>query len=398
MLGEIQEIADRLASHSNRSVFVEDSWFRPLAISAQLGAIDEPRVQAVLRREPTNEHVRYFRRCGVTSAREPVRVPGSVTLGLLPRLVIPVLAGDRPLARLWLIDAEPPISEEELALARNAANETRVVLLKQQESVRHRVAMAGQWLEEIERSGASQRRALFQRIQDSFSTANLDGLRACIFQIEPSSGAAGDHRPASTDEVPSSYLDGLLGHVEMRRCVGIIRGRNVVALVSDDRIGVSQRLATAARQVAAQHGVAITAVGLGGILRNVDGLQTSIQQAEFAARVAARVPDMDGVACWDSLGEYRLFYSYEWGPSGVAAIDKGVAALLGEGWTPFAETVLAYLEREGDVSATAAALNVHRTTLYYRLRQADRILGQDLTGHARFRIHAALRFAKLSCL
>ncbi|WP_372493870.1 helix-turn-helix domain-containing protein [Prauserella aidingensis] len=56
------------------------------------------------------------------------------------------------------------------------------------------------------------------------------------------------------------------------------------------------------------------------------------------------------------------------------------------------------LERQGDVSATAAAMNVHRTTLYYRLRQACRILGEDPAGHARFRIHAALRFARLCWL
>jgi hypothetical protein len=177
VIGDIQEITDRLASDLNRSVFVEDSWFRPLAVSAQLGVIDEARVQAVLSREPISEHVRYFRRCGVTKAREALRVPGSATLGLLPRLVVPVLAGDRPLARLWLIDAEPPISDEELALAGDAAGEIQVVLLEQQESVRDRVAMAGQWLEEIERSGASERQALFQRIQNSFGTADLDNLR-----------------------------------------------------------------------------------------------------------------------------------------------------------------------------------------------------------------------------
>ena len=123
----------------------------------------------------------------------------------------------------------------------------------------------------------------------------------------------------------------------------------------------------------------------------------SIKQAEFAARVAARVAGLKGQACWDTLGEYRFFFSYEWGPSGVAAIDPGVAALLEQGRAVFAETVLAYLERQGDVNATAAALNVHRTTLYYRLGQATQILGEDLSGHARFRIHAALLFAQPSC-
>ncbi|MGW4336391.1 PucR family transcriptional regulator [Rhodococcus koreensis] len=399
MFGELQEITDRLAADLNRSVFVEDSWFRPLATSAQLGAIDAPRVQAILRREPVQEHVRYFHECGVTRCREPFRVPANPNLDLLARLVIPVLAGDRLLARVWLIDAEPPI-DDDMTLVRNAVSDMRVVLLRQQESVRQRVAMAGRWLEEVESAGASDRQAVFRRMQDSFGTADLDALRACILQIEPASaGSRAVGTAADTSPVPSGYLDSLFQHVEMRGCVGVIRGSTVLALVSDDhRTGAVARLVTAARQVAVPHGVAVTAAGFGGVLGDADGLPTSIRQAEFAARIAARVPAMDGSACWDSLGEYRMFYAYEWGPAGVAAIDPGVAALLEQGRTPFAETVLAYLERHGDVSATAAALNVHRTTLYYRLGQATRILGEELTGDARFRIHAALRFAHLSCL
>jgi PucR C-terminal helix-turn-helix domain/GGDEF-like domain len=398
VLEEVQAITDRLASDLNRSVFTEDSWFRPLATSAQLGVIDEPRVQAVLHREPLSEHVRYFRDCGVTRAKEPLRVPGNAALGLLPRVVIPVLAGDRLLARMWLIDAGPQINDEDIALARNAANEARVVLLRQQESVHQRLAMAGRWLEEIEGAGAVQRQALFQRLEDAFGTAEPGNLRACVVQVEPVCEATGSSSAKNSYQILSDYVDSLMQHVEMRGCVGVVRDGDVLALVSDDRPNAATRLSMVAHQAAAYHGVVVRAVGLGGVLGNADGLPTSIQQAKFAARVAVRVAGLKGQACWDTLGEYRFFFSYEWGPSGVAAIDPGVAALLEQGRATFAETVLAYLERQGDVNATAAALNVHRTTLYYRLGQATQILGQDLSGHARFRIHAALLFAQLSCL
>ncbi|MFI0819778.1 PucR family transcriptional regulator [Streptomyces sp. NPDC021098] len=160
-----------------------------------------------------------------------------------------------------------------------------------------------------------------------------------------------------------------------------------------------QRLAIAVHQVAGRRGISIEAVGLSGPLRDAaDGLQTSIRQAEFTARVAARVPEMERQACWEALGEYRLFYSYEWNSAGVAAIDPGVAVILSQEHSPLAQTVLAYLDRQGDVNATAAALNVHRTTLYYRLNQVAGLIGQDLNGPARFRIHAALRLAQLSNL
>ena len=110
------------------------------------------------------------------------------------------------------------------------------------------------------------------------------------------------------------------------------------------------------------------------------------------------MPEMEQQACWETLGEYRLFYSCEWNSDGVAAIDPGVAVIVGQERSPLAQTVLAYLDRRGDVNATAAALNVHRATLYYRLNQVASLIGQDLNGPARFRIHAALRLAQLSNL
>ena len=87
-----------------------------------------------------------------------------------------------------------------------------------------------------------------------------------------------------------------------------------------------------------------------------------------------------------------------WNQAGVASIHRGVASLIAERRTPLAASLLAYLEREGDVNATSDALNVHRTTLYYRLERAKELLGEEPTGQARFAIHAALRLAELAGL
>jgi hypothetical protein len=42
------------------------------------------------------------------------------------------------------------------------------------------------------------------------------------------------------------------------------------------------------------------------------------------------------------------------------------------------ETLEAYLDRAGDVKATAEALNLHRATLYYRLQRIEEITGARL--------------------
>ena len=53
--------------------------------------------------------------------------------------------------------------------------------------------------------------------------------------------------------------------------------------------------------------------------------------------------------------------------------------------------MLAYLERAGNAQATAAALHIHRQTLYYRLGKAEAVTGLRFSdGHARLRLHLAL--------
>jgi DNA-binding PucR family transcriptional regulator len=60
------------------------------------------------------------------------------------------------------------------------------------------------------------------------------------------------------------------------------------------------------------------------------------------------------------------------------------------------ETLEAYLDRAGDAQAAAAALFVHRTTLYHRLRRIERIAGVDLRdGDDRLLLHMALRLRAL---
>jgi DNA-binding PucR family transcriptional regulator len=60
------------------------------------------------------------------------------------------------------------------------------------------------------------------------------------------------------------------------------------------------------------------------------------------------------------------------------------------------ETLEAYLDRAGDAQAAAAALFIHRTTLYHRLRRIERVAEVDLhDGDDRLLLHMALRLRAL---
>ncbi len=63
------------------------------------------------------------------------------------------------------------------------------------------------------------------------------------------------------------------------------------------------------------------------------------------------------------------------------------------------ETLESFLDFAGSASATAASLNLHRSSLYHRLARAEEELGIDLhDGAQRLSIHTALKAARMQGL
>jgi hypothetical protein len=79
-------------------------------------------------------------------------------------------------------------------------------------------------------------------------------------------------------------------------------------------------------------------------------------------------------------------------------VHPGLEALLElPGAAPLLRTLETYLELAGSAQATAEALHLHRTSLYYRLRRVELLAGTDLKdGTERLALHLALKVARAS--
>ncbi len=78
-------------------------------------------------------------------------------------------------------------------------------------------------------------------------------------------------------------------------------------------------------------------------------------------------------------------------------IPLGLRHLLNGGHDQLVHTLETYLDHAGDVKATAAALWLHRTSLYYRLRRIEELAGVDLNrGEDRLLCHVALKLTHLA--
>jgi len=125
-------------------------------------------------------------------------------------------------------------------------------------------------------------------------------------------------------------------------------------------------------------------------------LRASWVEARHAARVAAAVPAVRPVARWADLGLYRLLTALPQSELAALVLDAPVRRLLDALDPELVQTVRVYLDRAGNVQETAAALHIHRQTLYYRLSKAETITGLSLgNGHDRSRLHVGLMLAPL---
>ncbi|MGW0736852.1 PucR family transcriptional regulator [Streptomyces sp. NPDC002851] len=120
------------------------------------------------------------------------------------------------------------------------------------------------------------------------------------------------------------------------------------------------------------------------------GRTTKATKATAGTRTGPGAEPGSRIAEWASLGPYRLLTAL---PREIAH-DPSVRELLRH--PELARTAEAFLDHAGQAGRTAAALGVHRQTLYYRLSRVEALTGLDLDeGEDRLLLHMALKSAHL---
>lgn len=396
-MDEMQSTLDGLAEALGRSICVEEPRFRPLAVSAHYGVVDQARVNSLLNRRTDPRLTAYFRPFRIDAATEPVRIEGNAELDLLPRLVVPIRQHGRLLGHLWLIDADPPITAAEMPQIKKAASTIGQLLWNRVQDVDRDIAAESAMLSDLLEGGLPHRQSTLERLLTS------RGLPIDTTLVAVNSARVDSQHDEVEDTEEAVRL--LLTDTRFARgpyaLIGTTLRDRFVAL-SPARPTATQtyhQLARILRAAAARYDIELGGIGIGSAIAGARDIPVSVQHASYAARVAERCPEESGVAQWDDLGYLRMFATVPWDASGVDLLHPGLSRLLNGTKSLMAETVLAYLDTGGDAQATAQTLRIHRTTLYYRLGRAADILGIDLSkGETRMSVHAGLYLARLARL
>jgi hypothetical protein len=372
---DLQELVDEVSRLLAAPATLEDADFTLLAFCAhddsRSGAMDAVRTRSILTRGSPESTRRWFEEFGIASAEGPLRTPADPSAGILTRLVIPVRHAGRTRGYLWLLDGgriDPDaVGDRALAAAEELAAE------------------AGRLLAERAAADDDLGRPLLAALTGG-PTARAQATRTL-------GGALGEDAAqvlVALAPGPAGLPDGwrLPGAGAVATALENGTGQRLVAVLVPLAAVADLRPAGALAAASFTTLPTGSTAGISQVRRGVGELPAQWGEAAAAARVAAAVPRLSPVAHWAELGAWRLVTE-------LAGPDSVVLPLVAD--RVLAETAEVFLDCAGSASRAAAALRIHRQTLYYRLSRIAAVTGLDLSdGEDRLLLHAGLKAARLS--
>lgn len=396
MAPTVQQIVDNLGDRLGRPVILEDRFLRLIAYSSHEGPVDQVRRQSILRRHAAAEVGRWLEEFGLRHALRPVRVPGNPKLHMLPRVCVPVPHRGVLLGHLWFIDADESMTPAEIEYSVGEAAVLATLLYRDHLADRISSARVSDAMELLLTGSASAAEAARGLEEDGYIDAPEGIVAVVVVGVPGNEAGAGD----------------ALGKA-LADCRRVLRPSEAVQLVRRDhcvlllaapadndpvlRERVHAVLDCARDPVAASAPHASVVVGVGCHRARLEEAAGSYREARMAADAAATLPGIGAAAFWGELGVDQVVVRLA-AMGEPPVVHPGLHRMLADpDALLLAETIETYLDVAGNAQLAAERLNLHRTSLYYRLQRIEQLAGTDLkNGLERLALHLELKVARLT--
>ncbi|NUR44058.1 MAG: helix-turn-helix domain-containing protein [Streptomyces sp.] len=383
--GDYQELVDEISELLGVPATLENRDFELIAFGAydsegdlDPSALDPVRTRSILTRRSTTAVRTWFEGFGITRATGPVRIPPTPEAGVYRgRICLPVRHRGVVLGYVWLLESDPGPTEGQLAAAMDVTVRIGALLADEAQhgadlSRELRAVLTAERGWQGDMAVAALRTALGPR---------GDGPHAVVC-VAPWPSADPDDAPSARTVPHATALCTIPWGTAAQSLAILVRLRSPE---------VATPALTAAQRLLGDTG-APRAAGIGAPRTSLTDLPTAWHEASAAARAALAEPALGPVAHWSGIGPYRLLTSLP--PD--SAHDPAVRPLLSPAHSDLARTAETYLDCAGQAGRTAAALGIHRQTLYYRLSRVEQLTGLDLDdGEDRLLLHMALKGTRL---
>lgn len=381
MRPEFQGIVDEVSRLLRRPATLEDRDFNLVAFCSHEAQIDEVRLRSILQRHSTREVQDWFEQFGIATSESPVRTPASADFGVVGRLCLPVRWRGVTYGYLWLLDDQDDIDEERVSEA-SALAERAGALMAQQARSREKLDYTVRDLLSADPEAVG----LAAEAAYELGIVGRDVPIAAI-ELRLVAPTSGPQVPMNMWRLPRSVL-----------AVGGTDHNTLLVPVGAEGLELARDIARRAWDLNAErlppadrHDLV---VGIGGVREDLAQARESWLEARLAVRAAEVVESMRPIASWPELGVHRLLACGPEKALAGAVLDPAVRRLLGHSDPELRHTALAYLAAGGNVQETAAALHVHRQTVYYRVQKIEQVTGLTLSrGDDRLVLHLGLTLA-----
>jgi hypothetical protein len=391
VLHQVQEELDALAVRLGRSLTIDSTSGDLIAYSPQRGDADAARISAILLRHVATEVREWEARHVVVDATEPTSIPANPEIGMSARLCMPLRRNGRNLGYLWMLESNSVLSMTELAVLQRAT-ETMADLLDIPARSAVQPALLGREADRLIRRLFDEGHAEAYGQLAAAVPSLVDGVIRLVAAVATHPRGGG---PRSLTSSEFSSMAGALtpalcahpsyvgSHVATTHSLIVLHNRverDEDDLLLDEIDEIVTRCLTAGSELT---------LGLSDPKRfGLRSARDARNQALAAAELAALDPALDRRSSWSALGPYRsLIGSNRLADDALTPLDEA-----GSSAPMLIETLETYLDLAGDVQRTAARLNLHRSSLYYRLHRIAGLLESDLSsGFVRLELHLALK-------
>ncbi|MFI9584214.1 PucR family transcriptional regulator [Streptomyces sp. NPDC052236] len=393
----LQSLVDELAVDLGRSVVVDDPLVRLICSSQHFGDEDQVRVRGLLHGYADSETIRFILAQGVAQWSRPGMIKGRDDIGLLPRYCVPLRERGHLLGLLMVIDAQQTLTTEQIDAIEDASRAITAQMYTDYLATDAEETAAEETLLDLLSTSPAGRSAARQRMLGSGLLR--DAPHSVVSVVEVSRSQEDPHaqiqvalRAAVEPFRRTRSAIGAMAVDQERAVLLQLRDRPPSqSELTEQSTGILDTLATFLSPSAAP------TVGVGGRRTNLAEAWTSYEQALVAARAARRLPALKGIGDWEELGEFAILAQLPEHALNESLIPMPLRALArSSGAARLRETLRCFLDFAGSVPRTSEALQIHRTSLYYRLRQIQDITGLDLdNGAHRLVLHLGLRIEEL---
>ncbi|MGO4630914.1 PucR family transcriptional regulator [Streptomyces sp. 2RAF24] len=393
---ELQALVDELAERLGRSVAVDDPLVRMVCTSRHFGDEDPVRIGTLLQGRADNAAIRYVLAQGVTQWSRPGFIDGRDDLGLLPRYVVPLRERGHLLGLLVVVVPEKALGEQDTARIARAADAMAAQMYGEQIAADTRKAAERDLALELVGPDVAARTAAHRRGRELGLLGAAEHVLVTVVQLRSGTELVRQSEAALWGALEgfrrTRSAQGLIAIGQERATLLQLRDRPPLP---DEVTAQSARILGELRTFLAPS--ADPVIGVGGRHPRPYDAHTSYEQALVAARAARRLPALRSAGDWERLGELAVLLQLPEHALNASLVPKPLRTLTeAHGGDRLRDTLRSFLEHAGSIPRTAETLGIHRTSLYYRLRQIQEITGLDLDdGAHRLALHLGLRIEEL---